>query len=79
MMTADSGAVYSSSGHLIFARTNGLAAQAFDASRLSLIGEPIAQTGQFGRMDGMAFLSMVVRKVKWLQKNVGKLVELAEG
>ncbi len=40
---------------------------------------PIAATGQFGRMDGMAFLSMVVRKVKWLHKNVGKLVELAEG
>src|SRR4051794_7505387 len=40
---------------------------------------PISQTGQFGRMDGMAFLSMVVRKVKWLQSNVGKLVELAEG
>jgi Ser/Thr protein kinase RdoA (MazF antagonist) len=40
---------------------------------------PIAATGQFGRMDGMAFLSMVVRKVKWLQKNHAKLVELAEG
>ena len=40
---------------------------------------PIAATGQFGRMDGIAFLQMVVRKVKWLQKNAGMLVELAEG
>jgi homoserine kinase type II len=40
---------------------------------------PIAATGQFGRMDGMAFLSMVLRKVTWLQKNSGMLVELAEG
>jgi len=40
---------------------------------------PIAATGQFGRMDGTAFLQMVVRKVKWLQKNAKMLVELAEG
>ena len=40
---------------------------------------PIAATGQFGRMDGMAFLQMVTRKVKWLQANAGMLVELAEG
>ena len=40
---------------------------------------PIAATGQFGRMDGTAFLQMVVRKVKWLQKNSQMLVELAEG
>jgi Ser/Thr protein kinase RdoA (MazF antagonist) len=40
---------------------------------------PIAATGTFGRMDGIAFLQMVVRKVKWLQKNAGMLVELAEG
>ncbi|HYO10414.1 MAG TPA: phosphotransferase [Tepidisphaeraceae bacterium] len=40
---------------------------------------PIAATGQFGRMDGLAFLQMVSRKVKWLQKNAKMLVELAEG
>ena len=40
---------------------------------------PIAATGQFGRMDGMAFLGMVTRKVKWLQKNAKMLIELAEG
>src|SRR4051812_19308405 len=40
---------------------------------------PIAATGQFGRMDGMAFLSMVMRKVQWLQKNTRMLIELAEG
>jgi len=40
---------------------------------------PIAATGQFGRMDGLAFLQMVTRKVKWLQKNASMLVELAEG
>jgi Ser/Thr protein kinase RdoA (MazF antagonist) len=40
---------------------------------------PIAATGQFGRMDGVAFLQMVARKVKWIQKNAKMLVELAEG
>jgi Ser/Thr protein kinase RdoA (MazF antagonist) len=40
---------------------------------------PIAATGQFGRMDGMAFLSMVMRKVQWLQKSTRMLIELAEG
>jgi Ser/Thr protein kinase RdoA (MazF antagonist) len=40
---------------------------------------PIAATGQFGRMDGMGFLSMVMRKVQWLQKNTRMLIELAEG
>jgi homoserine kinase type II len=40
---------------------------------------PIAATGQFGRMDGMAFLQMVTRKVKWLQNNAQMLIELAEG
>jgi homoserine kinase type II len=40
---------------------------------------PIAATGQFGRMDGMAFLQMVTRKVKWLQNNSQMLIELAEG
>ena len=40
---------------------------------------PIAATGQFGRMDGLAFLQMVTRKVTWLQKNARMLVELAEG
>lgn len=40
---------------------------------------PIAATGQFGRMDGVAFLQMVDRKVKWMQREANKLVELAEG
>ena len=40
---------------------------------------PIAATGQFGRVDGMAFLQMVTRKVKWLQQNAKMLIELAEG
>jgi homoserine kinase type II len=40
---------------------------------------PIAATGQFGRMDGLAFLHMVTRKVKWLQANAKSLIELAEG
>jgi homoserine kinase type II len=39
---------------------------------------PIAATGNFGRMDGLAFLHMVNRKVKWLAKNSDRLVELAE-
>ena len=38
--TADGGAVFAS-GYLIFPRTNGLAAQAFDPSSLTLRGDPI--------------------------------------
>ena len=40
---------------------------------------PIAATGNFGKMEGMAFLSMVQRKVEWLQKSADRLVELASG
>jgi Ser/Thr protein kinase RdoA (MazF antagonist) len=40
---------------------------------------PIAATGTFGRMDGMAFLQMVTRKTKWLAEHAKMLVELAEG
>jgi homoserine kinase type II len=40
---------------------------------------PIAATGQFGRMDGAAFLQMVDRKVRWMQRATEKLIELAEG
>jgi Ser/Thr protein kinase RdoA (MazF antagonist) len=40
---------------------------------------PIAATGQFGKLEGGAFLQMVQRKVKWMQRNAPKLVELAEG
>jgi homoserine kinase type II len=39
---------------------------------------PIAATGTFVRIDGLAFLQMVQRKVYWLERNAGKLVELAE-
>ncbi|MCS7034762.1 MAG: phosphotransferase [Phycisphaerae bacterium] len=39
---------------------------------------PIAATGAFGRLDGLAFLQMVHRKVNWLAKNSDRLVELAE-
>jgi Ser/Thr protein kinase RdoA (MazF antagonist) len=40
---------------------------------------PIAATGSFGRMEGMAFLQMVQRKVQWMQKSAATLIELAEG
>jgi homoserine kinase type II len=40
---------------------------------------PIAATGTFGRMEGLAFLQMVHRKVKWLRDESQRLVELAEG
>jgi homoserine kinase type II len=40
---------------------------------------PIAATGQFGRMEGMSFLQMVQRKVRWMTGNTGRLIELAEG
>ena len=38
---------------------------------------PIAATGQFARMDGAAFLAMVVKKVSWLQQNAEKLIKTA--
>ena len=40
---------------------------------------PIAATGNFGRMEGLAFLQMVQRKVQWMQQNADHLVELAGG
>jgi homoserine kinase type II len=40
---------------------------------------PIAATGSFGRMEGMAFLEMVQRKIHWMQKSADTLVELAAG
>lgn len=35
---------------------------------------PIANTGQFARMDGAAFLEMVERKVVWLQDHTDELI-----
>jgi Ser/Thr protein kinase RdoA (MazF antagonist) len=40
---------------------------------------PIAATGTFGRMEGLAFLQMVQRKIGWLNKHADRLIELAEG
>ena len=40
---------------------------------------PIAATGFFGRMEGLAFLQMVQRKIAWMQRSADKLVELAAG
>ena len=40
---------------------------------------PIAATGSFGKMEGLAFLQMVQRKVNWLQHSADRLVELVEG
>ena len=40
---------------------------------------PIAATGSFGRMEGMAFLNMVQRKIHWMQRSADKLVEIATG
>ena len=37
---------------------------------------PIAATGQFGKLEGGAFLNMVQRKVVWIQQNADRLVEL---
>jgi homoserine kinase type II len=39
---------------------------------------PIAATGQFARMPGYYFLSMVERKVRWLQSNAEKLAGVLE-
>jgi len=40
---------------------------------------PIATAGQFARMPGHHFLSMVDRKVRWLQSNAEKLAAVLEG
>jgi Ser/Thr protein kinase RdoA (MazF antagonist) len=39
---------------------------------------PIAATGTFGRMEGLAFLQMVNRKVRWIAKQSQRLVQLIE-
>ena len=39
---------------------------------------PIAATGTFGRMNGMAFLQMVQRKVAWMFKSADMLTDLAQ-
>jgi hypothetical protein len=39
---------------------------------------PIATTGSFGKVEGIAFLQMVHRKIVWILKNYDRLVELAE-
>jgi hypothetical protein len=38
---------------------------------------PIAATGFFGRIEGLAFLGMVQRKIAWMQRSADRLVELA--
>ncbi len=40
---------------------------------------PIAATGSFGRMEGLAFLQMVQRKIHWMQRSADNLIELASG
>jgi Ser/Thr protein kinase RdoA (MazF antagonist) len=40
---------------------------------------PIAATGNFGKMEGLAFLQMVQKKVHWMQRSADRLVELAAG
>jgi homoserine kinase type II len=40
---------------------------------------PIAATGSFGKVEGMPFLQMVQRKIRWLIKSHDRLIELAEG
>ena len=39
---------------------------------------PIAATGTFVRIDGLAFLQMVQRKVYWVQQNADRLIAMAE-
>lgn len=40
---------------------------------------PIAATGQFARIEGIGFLTMVERKVRWFKKHAADLVAAAEG
>ncbi len=37
---------------------------------------PIAATGSFASMDGLAFLSMVERKVRWIEQHADKLIAM---
>ena len=39
---------------------------------------PIAATGSFAQMQGSGFLSMVQRKVQWLQQHAQELIEMCE-
>jgi Ser/Thr protein kinase RdoA (MazF antagonist) len=39
---------------------------------------PIAATGSFARMEGLGFMLMIERKVRWLQKHVDKLAQVLE-
>ncbi len=39
---------------------------------------PIAATGSFARMEGMGFLLMIERKVKWIQEHAQHLEEITE-
>lgn len=39
---------------------------------------PIAQTGQFARMEGLSFLLMVERKVRWLQEHAQRLAQMLD-
>jgi len=40
---------------------------------------PIAATGTFARMNGLGFLLMVERKVRWIQKHADKLAAVLDG
>lgn len=40
---------------------------------------PIAATGSFARMEGVGFLDMVERKVRWLQSHADALVKALDG
>src|SRR5207248_5505784 len=42
LLSADSAAIYVSSGHLLFVRKGTLLAQKFDPGRLELTGDPVA-------------------------------------
>jgi len=39
---------------------------------------PVAQTGSFARIDGLAFLNMIGRKIDWLESNREQLVHILE-
>ena len=36
----------------------------------------VAATGSFGRIEGLGFLKMIERKVRWVQENVERLIQL---
>ena len=58
LLDADAGAVYAATGHVIFVRQGALFAQAFDATRLSLSGDPVRLAEQVVVAGGISVAAL---------------------